>query len=182
MPDGVSDERYVLTGAPGSGKTAILDALRSDVPCVDEPARRILAEQRRSKGKGTPERDPLLFLRLLLERSIADHETARTSGGPVLFDRGVPDCVAYAILLGAAPADAREAALRFRYRDQVFVLEPWEAIYRTDDERTMSFTDTLPFHELIVDAYRRAGYGLLVVPRGDVGERARFVLDHMPNA
>lgn len=178
----MSDEHYVLTGAPGSGKTAILDALRPDVRCVDEPARRILAEQRRSDGKGTPDRDPPLFLRLLLERSIADHQAAHTSDGPVLFDRGFPDCVAYAILLGADPADAREAALRFRYRNPVFILEPWEAIYRTDDERTMSFADTLPFHDLIVDAYRRAGYGLLIVPRGDVGERARFVLDQMPNS
>jgi predicted ATPase len=178
----MTDERFVLTGAPGSGKTAILDALRPDIRCVDEPARRILAEQRRSDGRGTPDRDPTLFLRLLLERAISDHEAARPSDGPILFDRGVPDCVAYAILLCVDPADAREAALRFRYRAEVFIVEPWEEIYVTDEERTMTFSDTIPFHELIVGAYRTAGYELLVVPRADAAGRASFVLDHMPNA
>ena len=90
--------------------------------------------------------------------------------------------MAYAILLGVDPADAREAALRFRYRVGVFIVEPWEAIYVTDDERTMKFPDTIPFHELIVDAYGRAGYELLVVPLADVEARARFVLDHMRDA
>ena len=140
-----------------------------------------MAEQRRSDGRGTPNRDPTLFLRLLLEQAIADHEAARPSDGPILFDRGIPDCVAYAILLGVDPADAREAALSFRYRAEVFILEPWEAIYVTDDERTMTFLDTLPFHELIIDAYRRSGYEPLVVPQADAAERASFVLDHMRN-
>ena len=156
-------------------QTAILDAIRDELRCVDEPARRVLAEQRAIDGSGTPDRDPSTFVQLLLRQAIRDHGTARLIDGPVLFDRGIPDCVAYANLLDVDPTAALEASERFRFRDEVFVLEPWEDIYVPDDERTMSFAETAAFHELILEAYRRAGYGFLVVPRGDVDRRASVI-------
>ena len=171
----MTEALWVLTGAPGSGKTAILDAIRDDVRCVDEPARRVLAEQRAVDGPGTPDRDPSTFVQLLLRQAIRDHGDARLGGDPVLFDRGVPDCVAYANLLGVDPTAALEASERFRFHHEVFVLEPWEDIYITDDERTMPFADTAAFHELILEAYRGAGYGFLVVPQCDVGQRVSLI-------
>jgi predicted ATPase len=92
---------FVLTGAPGSGKTAILDRLDTDVRCAGEPAREVLAEQRAIGGRGTWDRDPSLFVDLLLERSIERHEEARGLGGTVLFDRGIPDCAVYALRAGS---------------------------------------------------------------------------------
>lgn len=167
--------RYVLTGAPGAGKTAILEHLGADVRCVGEPAREILAEQRASGGGGTPDQDPSLFVDLLLRRSIAKHEAAREGEGPVLFDRGVPDCVAYASYLGVDPTASRRACAAHRYHREVLILEPWEAIYTTDDERTMTFADTLAFHDAVRAAYAEATYALVEVPRGSVGDRAAFV-------
>jgi predicted ATPase len=172
---GDRSEFWILTGAPGSGKTAILDAIRGGVRCVDEPARRVLAEQRAIDGRGTPDRDPSIFVHLLLERAIEDHEEAQSGEGPVLFDRGLPDCVAYAVLLAVDARDAQAAAERYRYGPEVFLLEPWEDIYVTDHERTMSFADTVAFQALILEAYRRTGYELVSVPRADVGTRVAFV-------
>jgi predicted ATPase len=177
----VTPNFWILTGAPGSGKTAILDELRGSVRCVDEPARRVLAEQRASGGLGIPERDPARFVELLLEVAIADHE-ASLSGGPVLFDRGIPDCIAYAVHLGVDPDPSVVAAARYRYRAEVLLLEPWEDIYTTDDERRMSFTDTLAFHSGIIDAYQGAGYDLTVVPRGSAEDRAASVRQRFSGA
>jgi predicted ATPase len=168
---------YVLTGAPGSGKTAILDNLGSDIRCVREPAREILAEQRALGGAGTHDRDPSLFVDLLLQRSIEKHEAAQRWEGPTLFDRGVPDCIAYANLMGTDPAASILASEVYRYRSEVLVLEPWEEIYVVDEERTMSFADTVPFQDALIDAYERAGYALVEVPRGSVEDRAAFVRD-----
>ena len=47
----------------------------------------------------------------------------------------------------------------------------------TDAERTMSFADTIPFHAALVDAYERAGYSLVGVPRDSAENRAAFVRD-----
>jgi predicted ATPase len=172
-----SNDLYVLTGAPGSGKTAILDRLIGEIRCVGEPAREILAEQRLTGGAGTHDRDPSLFVDLLLRRSIEKHEGAQRSQGPSIFDRAVPDCVAYATLMGIDPAPSVLASERYRYHAEVLVLQPWEEIYTVDDERTMSFADTIPFQQALVDAYERAGYTLVEVPRDSVEDRTAFVRD-----
>ena len=152
-----SQELRILTGAPGSGKTTILDELRDTLRCFDEPARRVLAEQRAIGGSGVPSQDPARFVELLVEVAVADHERA-LGAGPALFDRGMPDCIAYAIYLGVDPGPSIRASDSYRYHDEVFILEPWEEIYVTDDERTMSFADTVAFHAVLEDAFDRAGY------------------------
>ena len=95
----------------------------------------------------------------------------------MLFDRGVPDCIAYAAILRVDPGPSIEASHRYRYHDAVLLLEPWEEIYSTDDERTMSFADTIPFHETLVDAYERSGYTTVTVPRDTAEGRAAFLRD-----
>jgi predicted ATPase len=173
-----ADRLRILTGAPGSGKTAVLEGLGDGVQTVVEPAREIIAEQRAIGGTGTSEQDPALFVALLLERSIGDYRSALRSAAPlVLFDRGVPDCVAYAAVLGVDPSASLAAAERHRYHAQVMILEPWEQIYATDDERTMSFEQTIPFHAALVDAYEGADYTLVAVPSGPVEDRVAFVRD-----
>lgn len=167
--------RYILTGAPGSGKTTILRSLHETIRHVPEPAREILAEQRSANGRGTPDQDAALFLDLLLRRSIEKYDLAQTSDHPLLYDRGVPDCVGYAVRLGVDPAPAILAAAKYRYHPEVLVLEPWEAIYTTDDERRMSFADSVAFHENLLDGYRSAGYTLVPVPQGTVESRAVFI-------
>jgi predicted ATPase/GNAT superfamily N-acetyltransferase len=166
---------FVLTGAPGSGKSAIMDRLHGAFDLVTEPAREILAEQRATGGAGTAEQDAALFVELLRVRSIERFAAASRAGGVTLFDRGIPDCVAYAVALGVDAAACVDAARTHRYHDTVLILEPWEAIYTTDDERRMSFADTIPFHRALVAAYEDAGYSLIAVPRATIDERAAFV-------
>jgi predicted ATPase len=170
-----ASELIIVTGAPGSGKTAILRRLSSEFRCVDEPAREVLAQQRATGGTGTWDQDPSLFVHLLLQRSIEKFETARRSGGTVIFDRGVPDCVVYATRAGVDPAPSLAAIDTYRYQPHVLFLEPWSDIYETDEERTMSFDDTLSFSDTLRDVYERSGYTLVDVPRGSVDDRAAFV-------
>jgi predicted ATPase len=168
---------YIVTGAPGSGKTTILDHVGAGIRCVGEAAREILAEQRSVDGMGTPDADTSLFLDLLLQRSIDNRVAAERWEGSVVFDRGIPDCIAYAIMLGVDPTPSLLASQRHRYNNQVVLLEPWEKIYVVDEERTMSFADTVAFHGALTDAYERAGYSLVRVPRDTVDNRAAFVRD-----
>jgi predicted ATPase len=170
---------FVLTGAPGTGKTSILDRLGPGIGRVAEPAREILAEQRSLGGDATPQRDAARFVELLLARSIERIRRAAASEVPVIFDRGIPDCVAYARLLDADPEPGRRAAQEYRYDGGVFVVEPWERMYTVDDERTMTFEATLEFHRELVDAYADAGYDLVDVPRASIDERAAFLRDRI---
>ncbi len=55
--------RIIITGAPGTGKTTLIEALRnSGLRCMAEPAREVIAEQRAIDGQGVWERDTRLFL------------------------------------------------------------------------------------------------------------------------
>lgn len=142
---------------------------------MDEPAREVLAEQRATGGIGTWDQDPARFVDLLLQRSIAQYKTARRSGEMVLFDRGIPDCVVYAIRAGADPTPSLTAVDVFRYEPHVLFLEPWRDIYNTDDERIMSFDDTVSFSDALRDVYSRSGYTLVQVPQTSIDARVTFV-------
>src|SRR4029077_5644560 len=101
----------------------VLQGLGGSVRTVGEPAREIVAEQRAIGGAGTADHDPALFVALLLQRSIDTYRDAVRSTAPlVLFDRGVPDCVAYAAVLGVDPAGTLAAARRDRYHPAVMIL------------------------------------------------------------
>jgi len=105
---------FILTGAPGSVKTAILARLKDELLCVDEPAREVLAEQRASGGSGMWDKDPSMFGHLLLQRSIEKYQMALRSGQKALFDRGIPDCVVYAVRAGTDPMPSLTAVDVYR--------------------------------------------------------------------
>jgi predicted ATPase len=173
----MGSRRHILTGAPGTGKTAVVRAMPSDVVVVQEPARDVLAEQRAAGRPISNDGDEDRFVDLLLRRSIEQFDYALRLDGTILFDRGIPDCIAYAAYLGADMRRSLEASESHRYQPPVLLLTPWEEIYRTDDERTMTFQDVMAFHRAIRAAYRTAGYEIVEVPKASVDDRAAFVLD-----
>jgi predicted ATPase len=179
-----TDGLFVLTGAPGVGKSAVLDRLATSFTTVAEPAREVLAHERARGGDGVPDRDAARFVAFLLERAVRAYDAAAASGRVTLFDRGVPDCIAYATILGVDAGPAVEASRLRRYHPEVALLEPWAEIYTTDDERTMTFEQTIAFHEAVVEAYDRTAYSLVVVPRDSIERRAEhirsFILERSP--
>lgn len=168
---------FVLTGPPGSGKTALLAALRAPgVVCVDEPARAVIARQRAIGGTGTSDQDPGLFVDLMLSRALDDH--ARHAGGaaPVVFDRGIPDLFAYAGYYDLDLTPIRAASDRCRYNPTVFFAPAWPEIYAQDGERTMTFDAARQFGDAICQAYSHAGYQLTELPCAPIATRAALIL------
>jgi predicted ATPase len=174
------DNFFLLTGPPGGGKSALLNHLHAQgFVVVAEPARQILAEQRRIDGVGVPSRDPRLFVELMLSRAISDYMRRETTAAPVFFDRGIPDVVGYATLFGFDHPPGRNAAQEFRYNRRVFFVPAWEAIYTTDDERTVPFAVASQFGDDLRAAYLLSGYDLIEMPCVSVEERAEFLRSHL---
>ena len=164
---------YLMTGGFGAGKTAIVESMRG-IRSVAEPARRVRAAQRAASGTGIPEQDPGRFVEAMLEMCVADYLEAHAGPGPVIFDRGIPDCVAYARLLDVDSGPSMEAANRHRYHPRALVARPWREIYTVDDERTIDFEEASKSHLLFEEAYEEAGYTLVEIPFAAVETRASF--------
>ena len=175
---------FVVTGGPGSGKTTLLIELaRLGFSHAPEVARRIIQEQVQAAGTALPWHDREAYTELMLQRSIEsflEHATALT---PMFSDRGIPDTLGYARLIGLRNTRAIEnACRRYRYAPRVFVAPPWKEIYETDSERKQDFAEAGRTFEVVSGVYRECRYELIELPTLSPRSRARFVLDqlHLP--
>lgn len=165
--------RHVITGAPGTGKTALVESLAHLCTVIGEPARELIAEHQRATGEESLDGSPELFVERLILRSIEKFDAA--TDGATIYDRGLPDCVAYARVFGVDAAPAIAAASVRRYCDPVFLAPPWESIYSADDARRASFDQITVFHNELVVAYQALDYELLELPKATVAERVQMV-------
>ena len=172
---------HIVTGGPGSGKTAIIEALRlRGYTCPPEAGRGVIQDQVRIEGRALPWNDPLLFAELMLSWDMRSYHAAGTSTGPVFFDRGIPDVLGYLRLVGIAPPQhVHNAALAFRYSPKVFVTPPWSDIYRQDRERKQDFEEAVRTYESLVATYADLKYELVEIPRLSIEKRVTFVLEHV---
>lgn len=166
----------MITGGPGVGKTAILEALASrGFEFVPEAAREIIRDRKRRNLSPRPSPDE--FARAILRIDIERYRSAPASSKPVFFDRGVPDALGMLEELGLlTPREIEKNLAAFPYFKKVFVPPPWAEIYRTDEERDQSFTESVRVHDSVSSWYRRCGYEVVHVPHASVEERCAFIL------
>ena len=178
-----NDHFFLLTGAFGSGKSTLLTHLQlRGIAGVVEPARPILAQQRAVLGIGLPDRDPRLFVELMFSRMLDAYQQNDPIHGPIVFDRGIRDILAYAALFGFEFPQGENAARLYRYNRTAFIAPPWEQIYCTDDERTASFSQAREFGQSVRAIYERFGYTLIDLPCVCVEERADFIASYLQDA
>ena len=173
---------YVITGGPGSGKTAVLAELaRRGHICVPEDARAIIQEQVAAAGSAVPWADAPHFAELLMLRSIETYqrELEKKSQMPVYFDRGVGDAFTYVDLIGhTLPVQLYKQAMQCRYRDPVFLAPWWPEIYSTDTERRQSREEAERTEYAAAKTYTALGYCIVRLPLATPSERADFILQH----
>ena len=176
-----TDRFFVLTGGPGSGKTALIEVLRqSGYYCTVEAGRGVIQEQMLIGGHALPWADRSLFADLMLSWEMRSYRMAQPQSESVFFDRGVIDVLEYLSLLGQAiPEYMQKAAEKFRYNRRVFIAPPWEEIFHQDGERKQDFEEAVRTYDAMVTTYNQYGYELLELPRVSVRERLDFVLQEV---
>ncbi len=170
------DNYFVLTGAMGSGKSAIIEQLITmRLNCMPEPARQILREQRAILARGVPEIDPDLFTQLMLSRATSFYLENIAAEISTVFDRGIPDMIAYAELFGLDTKRYYNSAHQYKYNHCIFWFKGWKDIYKTDEERKMNFQQAYQFGERAHEIYRELGYDVILVPMLSIDKRAEFI-------
>jgi len=177
----LNSKKVVITGGPGTGKTSIINELEDrGVLCYDEISRQITLQARKDGIEQLFLADPLLFSQKLLEgRTQQFLDATKEPETSVFLDRGLPDILAYMDYIGDSyPAHFIETCESYQY-DSIFILAPWQEIYKSDSERYESFEEALKIHQHLLDTYKRFGYQLIDVPFGSIKNRSDFILDSL---
>lgn len=171
--------RFILTGAPGAGKTAILRRLEIlDHRVVEEAATDVIALAT-AEGRAEPHRSPGFIDDILALQRLRQTRADLIGGEPIVFDRS-PICTwALAEFLGYPPSqalrDEADRILRERvFADRVFFVENQGFVALTDARR-ITFEDSLAFERVHRETYGRFGFDLVTIPRGPLAERAARV-------
>lgn len=167
----------VITGAPCSGKTAVIRKLEQlGYPVVHEIARAYIDERlREGETIARIKADVLSFERHILYKKIAI-EQSLSREKIVFLDRAVPDSIGYYILEGLDPDDPIQKSRLWRYK-KIFFFDriPFEKDHvRSEDEKIAQKLDGL-----LKESYRMLDYEIIVVPIMTINERVRFILKHV---
>jgi len=171
--------RYVLTGAPGAGKTAIVRVLeRAGQRVVEEAATDFIALEH-ALGRVTPENDKQFLDDIVGLQRARQLDQARDDRDLVFFDRSPVCTLALARYLGQPVTPALAAELDrvltggvyeravFFVRNQGFVT-PTAA-------RRIGLADSIAFERVHEEAYRELGFDLVDVPAGPLRGRVSLI-------
>lgn len=175
----MSTRRFVLTGAPGAGKTVLAGAL--GLPLVAEAATDVIARLHAS-GAVEPWTRPDFADLILAEQG--RRQAAAPDAPVVIFDRSPLCTLALARWLGvpdpsALAAEAERLMTAGGYQRQVFLVRPLGFVTPTAARR-ISYPDSLRFEAVHLEVYQEYGYHLVDVPPGPVTDRVgqlRAIID-----
>ena len=171
------NQKYILTGAPGTGKTSIiLELKRRGYSCIEENSREIISDQIQKKGEILPWKNQIAF-----ENKIAQIRMQKYINSPkneiCFFDRSIIDSIAYLKFNNLdVTSQIIDNVKNSHFNKTVFLTPIWEEIYINDNERKENIKQAIQIGAAIIKAYHSRGYKLLEIPKISVKERSDFII------
>ena len=167
--------RFVITGAPGAGKTAILRQLERDgLSVVEEAATDVIAALQ-ATGVAEPWRDPSFIdaiVNLQRDRQIS---ASRRADDVQFHDRCAVCTAALADYLGYPYSHLLTDELRRIKEESIFENRAFFirnlGFVTPTEARRISFEDTLRFEEIHEQVYREFGFDVVPIEPRSLAER-----------
>jgi predicted ATPase len=172
-------KRFILTGAPGAGKTAVIRQLELDgLSVVEEAATDIIALEQ-SRGVAEPWKHPS-FIDSIVE--LQRWRLLRASHEPdeiQFHDRSAVCTAALAVFLGYPFSDALSLELKrieteAIYQKRVFFIQSLGFITPTEARR-INFDEAQRFERVHQEIYSTFGFELVPIAAGSVLDRAAAI-------
>lgn len=172
-------KRFILTGTPGAGKTAIIRQLELDgFSVVDEAATDVIALAQ-TRGIAEVWRDPSFIDSIVDLQRQRQIRAASQPDGVQFHDRSVICTAALATWLGHPVSDKLSRELEWINSGKIFqkrVVFIRNLGYITPTEaRRISFEDSLRFEQLHEETYRSFGYEIVPVEPAPVTARVAAI-------
>jgi len=171
--------RFIITGTPGAGKTAIIRQLELDGFSVVEEAATDVIAAAQAQGTVQPWTSPS-FIDAIANLQRERQVRASYQSDEVQFhDRCVVCTAALAIYLGYpfSPVLATELERVKKeavFQNRVFFIRNLGFVTPTEARR-ISFEDTLRFEKIHEETYRNFGFELVSVEPGSLAERVSVI-------
>ena len=171
---------YILTGAPGAGKTAVLRLLEAIGYAVVEEAATDVIALASAVGCQEPWRDPSFIDEILtLQRHREATALAAAASAVVFFDRSPLCTLALSRYLGFAPSplltrEVLRTMAEGSYDRTVFFIRN-QGFVQPTAARRISLEDSLAFERLHERTYLDFGFRLVNVPAGPLTDRVAVV-------
>ena len=171
-------KRILLTGAPGTGKTTVIEALiNHQYYCLPEISRSIILEGQQEGVDQLFLSDPDLFNSRVLEERINQFKSCNSMNHDfVFFDRGLPDIMAYNNYINEAHDQKLVHALATYRYDEVFIFPPWQKIYQQDNERYETYEEATAIHHNIITTLDELQYQYHLIPLDTIAARVQFII------
>ncbi len=169
---------YVLTGSPCSGKTTVLRCLQKMGFRVEYEIARTYIDEEIKKGKTLSDirRDEVIFQMEVLKRKVAC-EKLLPKNELIFFERGIPDSLAYLMLCKSDINEDTKKIIQQSDYKKIFLLEmlPYQKDYaRTEDGKTAK-----QIERLLEQSYRDFGFDVIKVPVDSVEHRIQYIKQAM---
>jgi predicted ATPase len=171
--------RYILTGAPGSGKTAVLRMLETAGYLVVEEAATHVIALAQAEGEDEPWRQPSFIDRIVALQRQRQLQLS-TAEAPIQFYDRSPICtLALNRYLHNPPntslaVEVERVAREGIYRPEVFFLRNLGFIEPTAARR-ITFEETLAFERVHEEVYRECGFTLIDIPKATLASRTGWI-------
>jgi predicted ATPase len=172
--------RFILTGAPGSGKTAIIRQPELDGFSVIEEAAIDVIALKHAQGVAEPWTHPSFIDSVVeLQRKRQTH-ASREKNEIQFHDRSAICTAALAVHLGYPPSDALSQELsriekEAVFQRRVFFIQNLGFIKPTESRR-ISFEDAVRFERVHEETYRKCGFECVFIAPGILSDRVDAIM------
>jgi predicted ATPase len=172
-------KRFIITGAPGSGKTAIIRQLELEGFSVVEEAATDIIAAAQARGTAEPWKHPSFIDEIATLQRDRRLRASHQPDGIQFHDRSAVCTAALAEYLGYSISPVLSAEIhRIRkdaiYENQVFFVRNLGFITPTEARR-ITFEETLRFEKIHEKTYRDFGYELVSIEPGTLLNRVNEI-------
>lgn len=167
----MKNEKIIISGPPGSGKTSIINKLKAlKYHCFSEvsPPKLDLNELK----------NKIKLSEYIFEKRIGQYYNQNIELS--FYDRSLVDVVAYMNYWRIKYPDKWNKQINnLQYSKKVFYTPSWEQIYVQSKVRQETFTEATQIDNFLRKAYHHYNYKIIEVPRKKIEDRVNFIINNL---
>lgn len=176
-------QRYIITGGPGAGKTSIINYLAKSGYLVAPEAATEIIEEELKKNIESPWRADDYHIRMYELISKRQLEVQNSPASIAFFDRGHLDGISYILLqkrtLYQYVVDRVQSSIDTQYfNNRVFFIDSLGFVV-PGPARNEDLQESLQKAQCLEQNYRTMGYEIVHIPPGPVEERAQIIIAYV---